>query len=412
MRLNRPNWATSAVYKVLDHELLNQKDGRFNKEDAKTIWSEDEYEFVRDELLRLMGKFFLTYEIDDSGEYIVPERLPAARPEYHWDENDNLFLRYAYDLFMPKGIMSQFTVQMHRYIGNHNHVWTRGVVLEREETTAEIVGSYDARTIRIRIAGENRRTRRDFMTLITEELDGINAQYEKMKVEKLIPCNCENCTIDDQPYFFECSKLNRRLDNSIYEIDCENSFKKVDIRSLIDDVISEDVLISGARDVTSTQIKRQPEQIKRDRVFVSYSQKDKDWLERVQTNLKVLKNLDINVNLWDDTQIEAGQKWREEIKKALSAAKVAILLVSTDFLASDFISSIELPRLLKAAKKDGATILPLILRPCLYRKHKELSEFQAVNDPSKPLSKLTESERDEILVALAERIVELIKENG
>jgi hypothetical protein len=132
----------------------------------------------------------------------------------------------------------------------------------------------------------------------------------------------------------------------------------------------------------------------------------------VQTHLKVLKNLGISVNLWDDTQIQAGQKWRDEIEKALSGAKVAILLVSTDFLASDFISDVELPTLLKAAEKDGATILSLILKPCLYTMHQELNEFEAVNDPKKePLSTLTESEQDKILVALSQRLVELIDKN-
>ena len=94
---------------------------------------------------------------------------------------------------------------------------------------------------------------------------------------------------------------------------------------------------------------------------------------------------------------------------ALSSAKVAILLVSTDFLASDFISKIELPVLLKGAERDGATILPLILKPSRFTKHKGLSEFQAVNDPTKePLSKLKEEKQDEILLKLTDRIAELM----
>lgn len=87
------------------------------------------------------------------------------------------------------------------------------------------------------------------------------------------------------------------------------------------------------------------------------------------------------------------------------------MLVSADFMASEFISNNELPPLLKAAENDGAAILPLILKPWLYTKHPKLVEFQAVNDPAKALSKLSDDEQDEILVALAERIMELIDEN-
>lgn len=84
--------------------------------------------------------------------------------------------------------------------------------------------------------------------------------------------------------------------------------------------------------------------------------------------------------------------------------------MSTDFLNSDFISKDEIPLLLKAAQEDGATILPLILKPSLYTSYPNLKEYQSVNDPSKPLSKLSEAEQDEVLVSLAQRIMELMEE--
>ncbi len=239
----KPNWATNAVYKILDHPLLNQQQGRFNKDDAHKIWCEDEYALLCNELLRLMQKFFLTYEIDGSGNYIVPERLPASQSEYPWNEQDNLVLRYAYDLFMPRGILSQFTVSMHRYIHNHDYVWLRGVVLKRDSTIAEVIESYDARTIKIRISGPQRR---DFMTLIAEQLDQIHGQYEKMQVDKLIPCNCVECQLADEPHFFEYKDLKRRIERGRQEVECPESYIMVNVRSLIDDVINEELKRSDA----------------------------------------------------------------------------------------------------------------------------------------------------------------------
>jgi hypothetical protein len=57
-------------------------------------------------------------------------------------------LQYDYDFFMPKGILSQFIVQMNHYIVYHHLVWKRGVILIRDKTAAEITESYDARQIK------------------------------------------------------------------------------------------------------------------------------------------------------------------------------------------------------------------------------------------------------------------------
>jgi len=80
----------------------------------------------------------------------------------------------------------------------------------------------------------------------------------------------------------------------------------------------------------------------RARVFISYSHHDVKWLERLRVHLKPLIRKQV-VDLWDDTRISPGMDWRREIDTALSAASVAVLLISADFLASDFIVDNELP---------------------------------------------------------------------
>jgi hypothetical protein len=143
-------------------------------------------------------------------------------------------------------------------------------------------------------------------------------------------------------------------------------------------------------------------------VFISYAHADGKWLKKVQMNLQALNLLGLKFDVWDDTRIKPGTKWQVEIEKALSASKVAILLVSTDFMASRFIQEKEVPPLLKAAAAGGTTVLSLILKPSLFTSHPELSAYQALNDPAKPLSKLSQPEQDEVLVRLAERVRELL----
>jgi hypothetical protein len=145
----------------------------------------------------------------------------------------------------------------------------------------------------------------------------------------------------------------------------------------------------------------EPPQV-RDQVFISYSRKDKKWLDRLQTTLKPLTR-EGKIKVWADTQIEAGNKWREEISKALATAKVAVLLVTQNFLASDFIASNELPPFLKAAKKDGLVILWIAVSSSMF-KETEIEQYNAVNDPSRPLDGLTTAKQNKELTRIGDEI--------
>jgi hypothetical protein len=135
-------------------------------------------------------------------------------------------------------------------------------------------------------------------------------------------------------------------------------------------------------------------------VFVSYSHKDAEWLERVRVHLRPLERQGL-LKLWDDTRIQPGTRWLEEIEEHLEAASSAILLVSADFLASDFCTEDELPRLLKRAADRGVRILPVIVSPCQLSVAPTLAAIQAVNPPSRTLVEMTEGEQERVLSALA-----------
>lgn len=138
---------------------------------------------------------------------------------------------------------------------------------------------------------------------------------------------------------------------------------------------------------------------KRDQVFISYSHKDKKWLTRLQDMLKPLIKKD-SLKVWDDTKIAAGGLWKEEINKALAKAKTAVLLVSPNFLASDFIIENELPKIFD---KADVSVLWVSLSACMYQET-EIAKYQAINDPSKPLDKLPKAQQNETLVQVCNRI--------
>jgi len=146
-------------------------------------------------------------------------------------------------------------------------------------------------------------------------------------------------------------------------------------------------------------------------IFVSYSHHDEAWLKRLQVHLAPLERRGL-VDVWADTRIAPGQRWRDEIEIALNSARVAILLVSADFLASDFIRDRELPLLVQEADVDGCRILPLVVGPCLYRETPELARYQSVNPPDQPLSAMGQAAAEQEMVNLARSVVELTRGDG
>jgi hypothetical protein len=138
-------------------------------------------------------------------------------------------------------------------------------------------------------------------------------------------------------------------------------------------------------------------------VFISYSHKDEAWKDRVVTHLGVLQKQGM-LDAWDDRRIGAGQDWYQEIQDAMDAASVALLLVSADFLASEFITSAEVPRLLERRAQAGVRIVPLILRPCDWQGVGWLKRLQAWPTDGRPLSAGDENQIEADLAALVKEI--------
>ncbi len=394
----KPEWATTAVYKVLDNPKILRKQGSFTRNDLANIWDGAEYTDLKDELLQLMMKFKLCYKIPGTRDnYIAPQLLTENQPEYEWEEGNNLFLRYTYE-FMPKGILTQFIVAMHKWISNPKLVWKSGVVLEKDGTLIEVVEYYGQRAINIRVAGKNKK---EILTIILHELDKIHSSYNRLKYQKRIPCNCDKCRQSKEPEFYPFETLRQFMTEQQNRIQCRRSFKMVLVRSLIDDVIDRKSSFFPENDLMLYF--EAPGA--RTNVFVSYSHNDKKWLRRLQTHLRPLLRNGI-IDLWDDGRIKIGADWRFEIENALAASKIAILLISADFMASDFIVNYELPPILELAEKEGCRILPIIVSHCLFEATPELNRFQAVNSPKRPLTAMEVSEQDEVYLKVAMAFLE------
>ena len=142
-------------------------------------------------------------------------------------------------------------------------------------------------------------------------------------------------------------------------------------------------------------------------IFISYSHQDKVWLEKLRTMLAPFSQ-DKTITFWDDSKIKAGTKWMPEITDALQRARVAVLLVSPTFLASNFIRENELPPILKKAESEGLTILWVAVSTSIYEPT-PISEYQAAHDPSIPLDRLSLADVNSELKKICLKIVDAAK---
>jgi tetratricopeptide (TPR) repeat protein len=149
----------------------------------------------------------------------------------------------------------------------------------------------------------------------------------------------------------------------------------------------------------------------RDRVFVSYSHLDKEWLDKLrEVLLPDIRNGRIDYR--DDRNLAPGDDWYQEIVQYVARARVAVLLVSANFLASRFIMDQELPLILEA-EGHGLTILWAPLSGKYYGQDalpgaERVTRYQAVWDANQPLDTAPEPSREQHLLDLCKLIARLV----
>lgn len=141
------------------------------------------------------------------------------------------------------------------------------------------------------------------------------------------------------------------------------------------------------------------------KIFIAYSHKDKNYLDRLRTSLKLLER-NYSIEVWYDGNIVAGSKWDEEIKKHLYAANIILLLVSTDSLFSDYFYEEEMMKAIERHNRKEATVLPIILRDCQW-KSTYLQKLQVLPKGAVPVS--TWKDKDAVYTGIAQGIEKCVR---
>jgi hypothetical protein len=253
----RPEWATGAVYRVIDTKEVVLNYGKFEYGQLRHIWRnypEDKYIH----LLALMEKFELCFCLDYNQTYIVPELLPARQPDFEWNESGESRFEYQYE-FMPAGIMTRLIVRTHAMI-QEEHFWKDGVVLERKiveqvkddkgnpvkdehgeddirvisQTVALMTSDRFKRTITVKLKGDDKH---GLLEIIRSHMDYIHHTINNLEVEERIPCICHVCQEQARPQYYRYVDLCEARKLGHADIECHRSHMSVSIEAMLGGVV-------------------------------------------------------------------------------------------------------------------------------------------------------------------------------
>lgn len=142
------------------------------------------------------------------------------------------------------------------------------------------------------------------------------------------------------------------------------------------------------------------------KVFYSYAHIDEPYRIELEKWLKLFERNGL-IDDWSDRQITAGDEWKDEINENMLHSQIIILLVSPDFINSDYCYDIETATAIDLDKKKKASVVPVIIRPCLFRDTK-FSYLQALPKDALPVSKW--ADKDDAWQNVSEGIKKLIGE--
>lgn len=340
-----PEWISQGIYQIINwvnkHNTYKVILSHFSKvfETNLSRFPVEKHQFLFD----LMKEYELAYESDNK-DIIIPHLLnedqPKQLPVFKIDES--LMLKYKADSTLPDNTIPRFIVRHHQQIKIENavnQVWRYGVILQNSGGNLAMVREED-RTITVEVKGSDKT---QYLNELKVTIDDILDVYKSKKPELdyrirlfgevpvfLSEKQIKNYVRADRPFFDSNTSKEIRLEQTVKDYEIKELYK-----------------------LKSNKVK----------VFFSYSHKDEDYKNGLDIHLSALKRNN-KIETWNDHKIIAGQEWDNIIKIELAEADVILLLVSADFIASNYIWEVEIKKAIDRHNQGKAKVIPVYCRIC------------------------------------------------
>ncbi|NEQ55362.1 MAG: TIR domain-containing protein, partial [Leptolyngbya sp. SIO3F4] len=348
-----PHWVTNGIYTLLNASELAQHHGKLDANRLDSILDGQTYPRERHGfLLDLMRKFELCFRFaDDENCFLIPDLLDKQqRPEAaEFNLAECLNFRYAYPV-LPEGLLPRFIVRTH-VLSDYHLCWRTGVILQFEGNRALVKADRVNKCVTVSVDGPVA-SRRRLLAIIRSDFEHIHNSFE-FTPQELVPVPAHpNIVLSYQ-------------DLIVMEQNGVTNWPQV-INGQVENLNVRDLLngvdIEGSRRAKAES----KQQINPLKLFYSYSHKDNALREELETHLKILQRQGL-IQTWSDRCLLPGDEWENDIDDNLNRADIVLLLVSADFIASDYCYEREMKQAMEQHNQQEAIVIPILLRPCDWR---------------------------------------------
>ncbi len=372
MNILNPHWVTNGIYAILNSDMLAMQNGMIRLDQLTSILDRGEYpEGTHAFLCDLMKKFELCFDTAEAEyAYLVPDLLDRQEPAEAatFVPQECLNFEYEYPI-LPEGLLPRFIVRTH-VLSTTQRRWRTGVILTFDQNRALIKADLQDRRVSIRVAGPKDH-RRGLLAIIRSDFERIHNGF-KFEVLEKVP-------LPEHPGIrvgYRDLLVMEQNGLATYPLVAGAAVLMLDVKLLLHSV---EVGPDRRRGAPS------PGGERRLRLFYSYSHRDEKLRRELETHLKLMQREGL-IEPWHDRQITAGQEWNDEIGAGLEEAEIIVLLVSSDFIASDFAYGTEMTRALERHQSGTARVIPVIVRDVDWRTA-PFGKLQALPKDGKPVTK-------------------------
>jgi len=388
-----PRWVTNGIYKLLNSDELKKQKGEIRLSDLSRILDDEQYPSTMHRFLfDLMRKFDLCFSFPgDDTHYLIPELLDKQElsEASEFRVEDCLNFQYHYSV-LPEGLLPRFIVRTHA-LSELLPRWRTGVIMEFEGCLGLVKADVQEKKVFISVSGPAM-SRPRLMAVIRRDIDRINRDIRKLQPQEMVPIR-EYPTV---VVLYEKLLAMERQGISKFPEFVGNKVIELEVGDLL----------NGLRPEPARKVQTLGGRRGKATLFISYSHLDDGLRGELESQLKILQRRGW-IDLWHDRRIAAGEDWKRKIDDNLERADIILLLVSADFIASDYCFEIEAKKALERHEKGEAVVIPIILRPCKWQ-IAEFASLQALPKDGLPIT--IWSDKDSAWLDVEEGIERVVEE--